>query len=203
MAGDGFYTAAEAAKIASVPRSTLDYWTRTGLVPASQRSARPRLFSFADLRDIVVVEKLRGQGAKTRAIRSALDWVRSVADVKRLAHASFGVDAGGLVMPFEGQLVAPHAKGQYVLAMSDVYRQLGADPEEPTVLRPVPGILIDPRVRGGAPVIEGTRIPAQLVVEYLQDGLSNEELLSLYPSLPPSAIHAALEWDRVTRGQAA
>lgn len=108
-----------------------------------------------------------------------------------------------LVMPLEWQLVAPHERGQYVLAMSDVYRQLGADPEDPTVLRPLPVILIDPRVRGGTPVIEGTRIPAQLVVEYLQDGLSDEELLALYPSLPPAAANAAREWDRVTQGQAA
>lgn len=197
-ANSGFYTAAEAARIAHVPRSTLHYWARTGLVPASQRPARPRLFSFEDLRDIVVVEKLRLQGAKTRAVRAAISYVRTITDVRRLAQANLQFDEkGGLVWyDPDGKVVAPHREGQYVLVMSDVFRQLGADPDNPMVLRPLSGIRIDPHVRGGAPVIEGTRIPAQLVAEYLQEDTIDDELLSLYPSLTPEKIEAVRAWER-------
>lgn len=200
MAGEGgFYTAAEAARIARVPRTTLDYWARTRLVPASQRAARPRLFSFDDLRDIVAVEKLRQQGARTRAIRAAIAYVRKRADVSRLARANLQFDReGGLVWEdLDGSVVAPHLQGQYVLMMSEVFRQLGADPDDPTVLHPVRGIRIDPQVRGGAPVIEGTRIPAQLVTEYLVGGIPEEELLKLYPSLTPEGIAAVRAWDQL------
>lgn len=198
-ADGGFYTAAEAARIARVPRSTLDYWARTGLVPASQRTARPRLFSFEDLRDIVAVEKLRQQGAKTYAIRAAIRYVRDITDVTRLAHANFQFDGvGGLVWHDPtGSVIAPHQHGQYVLHMEEVFRQLGADPDNPTVLHPVKGIRIDPQIRGGAPVIEGTRIPAQLIAEFLLEGTTEAELLELYPSLTPERIEAVRTWERL------
>lgn len=206
MAGDGgFYTAAEAARIARVPRTTLDYWARTRLVPASQRAVRPRLFSFEDLRDIVVVEKLRQQGAKTRAIRAAISYVRTITDVKRFAQANlqFNEKGGLLWEDLTGRVVAPHLGGQYVLMMSEVFRQLGAEPDNPTVLHPVKGIRIDPNIRGGAPVIEGTRIPAQLIAEYLLEGTPEEELVKLYPSLTPEAIEGVRAWERLGEQDAA
>jgi uncharacterized protein (DUF433 family)/DNA-binding transcriptional MerR regulator len=195
--GLGFYSAAEAARIAKVPRSTLDYWTRTKLIPASQRSTRPRLYSFEDLRDIVVAEQLRKQGAKTRHTRAALKWVRSEHDVQRLAQASFWVDQGALVYMTDRGLVAPHMRGQrpFKVNMRKVFKQLGSDPSDPLLLRPHKRIQIDPRVRGGTPVIEGTRIPTRLVRELVDDGVTEADILRMYPALTAADIAAAVEWE--------
>ena len=46
----------------------------------------------------------------------------------------------------------------------------------------------------GKPVIRGTRIPVELVVRMLADGISEAEILSEYPHLEPEDIRAALHY---------
>ena len=200
MPSTGYYTASEAARIAHVPRSTVDYWARTGLIEPSQRRARPRLYSFEDLRDLVVAKKLRDQDAGVRDIRTALRYVRSVDDVMHLAEASFSVTDGELEYEDAERgipTLAPHRGGQRVfnLNMRDVFDDLGVVDIGVPVLAPSPGVVIDPRIRGGTPVILGTRIPTRLIAELRSEGLSDEEILSLYPSLTTDDIAAAVEWE--------
>ncbi len=52
-------------------------------------------------------------------------------------------------------------------------------------------VSIDPEVRGGEPVIEGTRIPVQLVHDLVEQGMTPEEILEHYPSLNPEKIRLA------------
>jgi uncharacterized protein (DUF433 family) len=53
-------------------------------------------------------------------------------------------------------------------------------------------IAIDPKVMVGKPVIRGTRIPVELVVRMVGQGISDEEILAEYPRLTLEDIHAAL-----------
>lgn len=53
---------------------------------------------------------------------------------------------------------------------------------------------IDPKVMAGKPVIRGTRIPVELIVRMLAQGLSEGEILSEYPRLQPEDIRAALAY---------
>lgn len=202
----GFYTAAEASRIAKVPRSTVGYWARTGLVVPTQRKTRPRLYSFADLRDLVAADHLRKQGAGVRDQRAALEYIREVGDADRLAQANLVVYEGQLVYVHEGEdrPVAPHRKGQYFLSMREVFATLGSRGDSVTVLRPAKRIAIDPEVRGGTPVIEGTRIPAELIAEMVADGASDDEIRRAYPALSVSDIRAAQRWAQAPRtiGQA-
>jgi len=48
-----------------------------------------------------------------------------------------------------------------------------------------------PGVLGGKPVIKGTRISVQLILERLGDGWTEAELLDAYPHLTPEHIRAA------------
>lgn len=50
----------------------------------------------------------------------------------------------------------------------------------------------DPAVMMGKPVIAGTRITVELILEKLSAGESIEQLLSAYPRLTEEAIRAAL-----------
>lgn len=197
MGSSGFYTAAEAARIAKVPRSTLDYWARTRLIVPSQRATRPRLYSFADLRDLVVAQELRAQGAGVRDQRAALDFVRRTASISRLAQANFGVQYGKLIFADDkAQVVAPHRQGQAVYRIDMVanYKLLGMDPISGE-LRPAPRVLINPNVRGGTPVVQGTRIPTRLIAELAGDGFAIHEIRDFYPSLNTKDIEAALSWE--------
>ena len=53
-------------------------------------------------------------------------------------------------------------------------------------------ITVDPKVMVGKPVIRGTRIPVELIVRMLGQGISEEEILKDYPHLQPEDIRAAL-----------
>ena len=53
-------------------------------------------------------------------------------------------------------------------------------------------IELDPRVCNGKPVIRGTRIPVQLLVEQVAAGKTWDYLLSGYPGLTREDIQAAL-----------
>jgi uncharacterized protein (DUF433 family) len=47
-------------------------------------------------------------------------------------------------------------------------------------------------ILGGKPVVRGTRIPVELILEYLADGGSIAEVLDGYPSLAEADVRAAL-----------
>ena len=53
-------------------------------------------------------------------------------------------------------------------------------------------ISLDPKVMTGKPVIRGTRIPVELIVRMLAQGISESEILREYPRLQPEDIRAAL-----------
>lgn len=57
--------------------------------------------------------------------------------------------------------------------------------------QPAPRIVVDPQVRFGKPVIEGTRVPVELVIGKLAGGMSVEEVAKEY-ELAPEDVRAAL-----------
>lgn len=52
-------------------------------------------------------------------------------------------------------------------------------------------IELDPKVMCGKPVIMGTRITVELILERLGDGWSEDDLIRSYPHLRPEHIRAA------------
>ena len=55
-------------------------------------------------------------------------------------------------------------------------------------------IIIDPDICNGLPTIQGTRITAQTVLEFLSAGDSIEEVLQEYPSLSREDVLACLAY---------
>jgi uncharacterized protein (DUF433 family) len=55
-------------------------------------------------------------------------------------------------------------------------------------------ITIDPRIMTGKPVIRATRIPVELIVRMLAQGIPEREILEEYPRLEPEDIRAALAY---------
>jgi uncharacterized protein (DUF433 family) len=53
-------------------------------------------------------------------------------------------------------------------------------------------ISVDPKVLVGKPVIKGTRIAVEFVVELLGRGWTNEQILTEYDHLTPEDIQACL-----------
>ena len=55
-------------------------------------------------------------------------------------------------------------------------------------------ISMDPQVMVGKPVIRGTRIPLELIVRMLAQGIPEGDILREYPRLQPDDIRAALAY---------
>ena len=55
-------------------------------------------------------------------------------------------------------------------------------------------IVVDPEICNGRPVIKGTRITVQTILEFLGAGDSVEDVLSEYPSLTHEDILASLRY---------
>jgi len=55
-------------------------------------------------------------------------------------------------------------------------------------------IIVDPEVMAGKPIIKGTRIPVDLIVRLMAQGLTIQEILEDYPRLTKEDIKAALEY---------
>ena len=53
-------------------------------------------------------------------------------------------------------------------------------------------ISTDPKVMAGKPVIRGTRVPVEVIVRMVAQGVPREEILREYPHLEPEDIQAAL-----------
>ena len=55
-------------------------------------------------------------------------------------------------------------------------------------------IIVDPNICNGLPTIQGTRITAQTVVEFLSAGDSIEDVLDEYPTLSRDDVLACLAY---------
>jgi uncharacterized protein (DUF433 family) len=55
-------------------------------------------------------------------------------------------------------------------------------------------ISIDPKVLVGKPVIRGTRIAVEFILELLAEGWTREQILQNYPQLTPDDLQAALHY---------
>lgn len=53
---------------------------------------------------------------------------------------------------------------------------------------------INPKVMLGKPVIKGTRIPVELILRKLGEGIAENELLDAYPRLTRKDIQAAMTY---------
>ena len=55
-------------------------------------------------------------------------------------------------------------------------------------------ITVDPEILAGKPIIKGTRIPVELILDLLANGWTTEEILENYPQLKKEDIIAALKY---------
>jgi len=55
-------------------------------------------------------------------------------------------------------------------------------------------ISIDPNICFGKPCIRGTRIWVSLILDFLADGMTTEQVIAEYPHLSPEDIQAAIAY---------
>jgi len=55
-------------------------------------------------------------------------------------------------------------------------------------------IIVDPKILVGKPIIRGTRIAVEFLIDLLAEGWSNQQILSNYPHLTQEDITACLRY---------
>jgi uncharacterized protein (DUF433 family) len=61
-------------------------------------------------------------------------------------------------------------------------------------MQPTDIIVKDPDILGGTPVFQGTRVPFQALLDYLEGGDTLDEFLDDFPTVSREAAVAALEF---------
>jgi uncharacterized protein (DUF433 family) len=85
------------------------------------------------------------------------------------------------------------AKGCSGTILSALVLTLSSSPLE-TIMNWEDRITIDPRVLTGKPVVRGTRIAVEFVVEFLSEGWSEQQILDNYPGLSHEDLLACLRY---------
>ena len=55
-------------------------------------------------------------------------------------------------------------------------------------------IIVNPKILGGKPIINGTRISVEFILELLASDVSEDEILEDYPHITKEDIHACLKY---------
>ena len=82
--------------------------------------------------------------------------------------------------------------GPITVDVSDARRDVAARAERLSKARSL--VVSEPGIRGGEPVLRGTRIPVHMLAELVKQGASAEELLEDYPSLDRERLEAGLTY---------
>jgi uncharacterized protein (DUF433 family) len=189
-----------AARLAEVSVRQVRYWDQTGLVvpsikqPIDQRTTG-RLYRFGDLIELLVVATmLRSRGVSLQHVRKVVSYLRNRGYLAPLRELRYAVAGGEVFFQDDrGNWAGGHAPDQLVehrvLPLEDIRARIRRAPQRPaeaagkTVRRR--------RIAGSQPVFEGTRIPVQAIVGYLERGYSTNRILESFPTLTPDDIEVA------------
>lgn len=202
------YPADRAAALAGIPRSTLYYWARTGLVPPSVSYQRIKRWSYADLLVLRLVDWLRRDKppgdedrdlprASMAQIRGELARAEELGE--RLMDTGFSVEvdpAGRLHFGTvaEKWIELGGGRRQYEAGALDLVRpfEFHVGVIGPDLVRPGETLRIVPGKLSGEPHVEATRIQTQTIGALEARGLDPATILELYPDLGERNVAAAI-----------
>ena len=168
----GSYLAHDVGRLAGVSGQKVGQWARRGYIRSSQSDARPRVYSFQDVAEAMVVHELLDRGATHRQIRQAIATLRSeTGSAWPLTHApGLATTSGGMIVVAteHGPYDIGDLPWQQVISPRNLERISQQLRRGGWAVRAIPDleyIEVDPEMLGGRPVIRGRRIPAEEVAE--------------------------------------
>jgi uncharacterized protein (DUF433 family) len=196
----GCYGAARAAALAGVPRTTVYYWARTGVVVPSVSSVREKLWSYQDLLTLRAAYWLRqrkGQqpASPMREVRMALrQTVDEGLDLWSDDSVMIRVDLAGRVFVDRSDGSRSTVDGQAAWDMGDTIDLLSAIGDRPGLVRPTRHVRIAPARLAGEPFLLDTRIGTQGLASLASDGYDVAMIAGLY-GLPLDHVDEALQYE--------
>lgn len=203
------YNADRAAALAGVPRRTLHYWGRTGLLTPSVSPERVKLWSLEDVMGLRIIDWLRREKKLPdgRMIpRTSMPKIRRA--LERLSALDLGVwekQGSTVVVDTAGEvLLRPRADvetvgGQGVMPEAlDVLApfERGGELRGPDLRMPRPHLRIVPGKLAGAPHVVHSRVETQSVAALAARGYEPGEIREMYPFLDLDGIVEAVELEQ-------
>jgi uncharacterized protein (DUF433 family) len=191
-----------AAALSGATLRQLSHWRRASgssgalLVPELS-GTRPILYSFRDVVALRACVQLR-QETSLQKIRRALNTLR--VDLGEREHLSvYRLVAGPdsiYLADSDHAVDLLRSKGNVVIhELVDVLAPFYRNGRHiPDLLEPRPHVSVDPAVRGGEPVIQGTRIPAAEVAALVRDAIPLEQISDFYPGVSAEAARDAADF---------
>lgn len=186
------YSPELAATLSGASIRQLAYWR-------TSRSAEPLLapeayaprarvaYSFQDVVALRTFVYLRSQSVSLQRVRKAVKGLRERGGVEHLSRYQLIAVGGDVVWRLsDGEAVALTGQpGQQLIAdMVDILAGFRTQSNAVVPLfEPASGVSVDPDVRGGYPVVTGTRVPYDLVASLLADGVAPKDIAAFYPSV--------------------
>jgi uncharacterized protein (DUF433 family)/DNA-binding transcriptional MerR regulator len=198
----GHYLAGEVGLLAGVSGDRIGQWARWGHIRSSRSDREPRVYSYEDVAEAIIVHELEDLGADLPSIRRAVERLRERQHVGwPLQHNRGRLGAAnGSVVEFEGEeaydLGARSPSEQGVLDTPDLHRVAAELERGGWAARLLPGlrhIEVNPDRLGGRPVIRGRRIAAQDVATLAAAPGGRDVLRDDY-DLDDAQIDDAVRW---------
>lgn len=205
----GRYGASEVGRLAGVSGTTIGQWARRAYIRSSQDDGPPRIYSYQDIAEAMVVHALLDRGLKHKAIRQTIAWLRDQrGHAWPLTHAEqLMVPAdyttarrGRSVVAADGTCLIDATTGDAVLPESDLVEiaedlRRGGWAARKLQLR---HIEVDPDRLSGRPVIAGTRVPAEDAARLASAPDGHQILREEYGLTTPQIDDAVKWWKAVT-----
>lgn len=207
MQPTGAYSAERASALSGVPKSTIHYWARTGVLAPGVSSERVKLWSYADLMGMRIIYWLRQR--KTDAAGAEIPGTGMKAVRRALKHLhEFEIplwhpEASAIWVTADGELHVRGARGGAQdlagqTVMADALNLIAPFPTReglrgPDLAAPRADLRIVPGRISGSPHVVGTRLETQTLYSLNRDGLDGHAIRALYPYVTAAQLRQAIE----------
>lgn len=201
------YSTRLAAALSGATERQLGYWRlgRGGKPPllVPDYGLRPALYSYPDILALRMFARLREEMPLQRIRRTVAYVLKRLPEGQHISSETIRALPGGQeavwlnddgivdTVGHQGQLSFPELMAGVLGSFTTIRGR-----EVPDLERPARGLIIDPAIRGGTPVAEGTRITFDVLAGLSGDGLSVAEVQDLYPGVSETSIGGAVEFAR-------
>lgn len=195
----GHYLAHEVGQLAGVSGQTIGQWARNGYIRSSQSEGIPRVYSFQDVAEAMIVHELRDQRVPYRGIK------RTISELRKRYGGDWPLQHARLST--SGRRLYAHADSAFYDIAQSGWQQLHVDKK---ALQGIVGLLqrggwaarelpdlrhieVNPDRLSGRPTIRGRRLPAEKVARLATTKAGVRTLKTDY-SLKPDEIRDAARW---------
>ena len=197
----GRYLAHEVGVLAGVSGGKIGQWARRGYIKSSVSNELPRIYSYQDVAEAMVVHDLLTNGVPHKEIRTAIDSLQEYGDWP-LTHAPLSTGGGRVYTEKDGATYDVGTKTWHqVIEVENLERIASQLRRGGWAVRDLPDlehIEVDPDRLSGRPTIRGRRIPAAKVAALATTPSGVEILREDYELADAEIADARRWWEKVT-----